>query len=282
MPVTLQCQHCGNEFSVIPAVAKTAKFCSWPCKQQAQIGKRLGADHPRWIEGAREKVCQNCGDLFQKHPRRAMSLFVKQKFCCKPCADEGGFRYFGEENPKWNGNPRRKHPGRHAAWARKVISRDGATCQKCGTTGVEMHAHHVKPYIEHPDLRWDVSNGETLCYECHWNEHTGSTANGVNSGKLAAGQAGDNPEPSFGRKPVEGVTTRGRAYRRWEGSCEWCGEFLSKRWSDVKAVAHVFCSNQCKGKYSAANRTYRVWKDAPKVNGSNASTSALPERDDIV
>jgi hypothetical protein len=104
----------------------------------------------------------------------------------------------------------------------------------------------------------------------------------VNSGNILPGQAGDNPEPSFGRKPVEGVTTRGRAYRRWDGKCDWCGTFISKPWSDTVGKAHLFCSKVCSGKHNAANRTYRVWKDAPKSHGSNASTSALPERDDIV
>jgi hypothetical protein len=58
----------------------------------------------------------------------------------------------------------------------------------------------------------------TLCHRCHWAEHAASDANGVNSGNIRPGHAEDNPEPSDGRKPVEGVTTRGRAYRRWEAT----------------------------------------------------------------
>jgi hypothetical protein len=104
----------------------------------------------------------------------------------------------------------------------------------------------------------------------------------VNSGNILPGNAGDNPEPSLERKPLEGVTTRGRAYRRWDGECEWCGKFISKQWSDTVGKAHLFCSKTCSGKFAAANRTYRVWKDAPKVYGSNASTSAPLERDEIV
>jgi hypothetical protein len=104
----------------------------------------------------------------------------------------------------------------------------------------------------------------------------------VNSGNILPGNAGDNPEPSFGRKPVEGVTTRGRAYRRWDGSCDWCGKFISKQWSDTVGKAHLFCSKVCAGKHNAANRTYRVWKDAPKPMAVTTSTSAPRESDDIV
>jgi hypothetical protein len=268
MPVTLQCLTCNKDFRVPPSIAEKRKYCSREC------GTRSGANHPEWQGGEREKHCQQCGRLFRKLPKRAISLFREQKFCSKACADIGGFRYFGEANSKWNGNPRRKHPGRHAAWARRVISRDRATCQRCGVTGVEMHAHHVKSYIDHPQMRWDVTNGETLCYRCHWNEHTGSVANGVKSGKLAAGHAGDNPEPSFQRKLVEGVTTRGRAYRRVEGNCGFCGAFISKRPSSAPGASGMFCS------VSHARKAY--WQQRRAAHGSNASTSAPPERDDIV
>lgn len=268
MPVDLKCIECGSSFRVPPSLVGKRKYCSREC------GSKSGSDHPSWMEGPREKQCQHCGKLFQKLPRRAMSIFLKQKFCSKLCADEGGFRYFGEANPKWNGNPRRKHPGAHAAWARKVLSRDKATCQVCGVTGVELHAHHIKSYKEHPELRWDVSNGLTVCHSCHWDIHAGVAANGVNSGEPAAGGAGGNPEPSFGRKPVEGVTTRGRAYRRWEGSCDHCGTFLSKRWSDVKGKTYITCSRSC-----ARSHYWVQWRAA---HGSNSSTSALPETDDIV
>ncbi|MCA9183346.1 MAG: HNH endonuclease [Planctomycetales bacterium] len=155
-----------------------------------------------------------------------------------------------------------------------MISRDVATCQHCGAAGVELHAHHVKPHRDFPELRWDVSNGITLCYACHWEVHSACDANGVNSGKPAAGQAGGNPEPSFGRKPVEGVTTRGRAYRRWDGNCNYCGTAVSKRWSDVKGKRHVFCSRSCSAKFQ--------WQNNPPVHGSNASTSSPRESDDIV
>jgi 5-methylcytosine-specific restriction endonuclease McrA len=243
----------------------------------------MGANHPNWSGGARTKICQHCGSEFSLLSNRTVTTFRRQKFCSKECADKGGLRYFGEANGNWNGNPRRRHrESKHAAWARAVISRDNAACQACGAKGVELHAHHIRSYKNAPELRWDVSNGTTLCYACHWKEHSALDANGVNSGEAAAGSAGGHPEPSVGRKPVEGVTTRGRAYRRWEGSCEWCGAFISRRWSDVKGKSHHFCSKVCAGKFKAATRTYRVWKDAPQPYGSNASTSALRESDEIV
>lgn len=118
-----------------------------------------------------------------------------------------------------------------------------------------------------------------VCAPCHWAIHSGPKANGVNSGEVSAGNAGDNPEPSFRGNLVEGVTTRGRACRRWNGNCTSCGATLSRRMSDVAGKAAVFCDLTCRGKWTSALK-----KGQPRHQryGGNASTSALRESGDIV
>lgn len=54
-------------------------------------------------------------------------------------------------------------------WSVAVRARDGV-CRKCGTSK-DLHAHHVKPKSERPDLALDLDNGVTLCYRCHKAEH---------------------------------------------------------------------------------------------------------------
>lgn len=270
--VTLQCKICARQFSVIPARAQTAKFCSNRCAGKYRSLHQVGEAHPRWQGGERVKTCLHCGKEFRwdGHP---LPTWRKQKFCSKSCADQGGFRYEGEAHANYKPDSRRKdRRGKHGAWARAVISRDKATCQHCGARGIQLHAHHIKSFADYPELRWELSNGLTLCHRCHWAVHTASNANGVNSGNILPGNAGDNPEPSLRRKPLEGVTTSGRAYRRWEGKCDWCGVFISKRWSDTTGKQFLFCSKRCAGKHNANLR----------VHGSNAATSAPPERDEIV
>jgi 5-methylcytosine-specific restriction endonuclease McrA len=215
-----------------------------------------GEDHPSWIGGARpNKICQNCGKSFGKKPNQPITTFRVQKFCSKPCADKGGFRYSGENHPNYKEVTRRKdRRGKHGSWARAVVGRDMSTCQKCGATGIELHAHHIREFHSHPALRWELSNGVTLCFRCHWDTHSALTANAVNSVNTPPGQAEGNTEPSFGRKPVEGVTTRGRAYRRYDGSCDYCGTHISKRWSDVAGKAALFCSRSCASKWRVANK----------------------------
>ena len=141
---------------------------------------------------------------------------------------------------------RKNRRGKHGAWAREVISRDHATCQGCRAQNVEMHAHHIRPFAQHPELRWDVTNGQTLCYRCHWDHHT----------KDGEGPAGRIEES---RVSSEGVTKEGRAFRRWVGQCTECEVFISRRFSDVKDKTAIFCSLACRGKW-----TSRIMKGKPR------------------
>src|SRR5690606_4838553 len=56
-------------------------------------------------------------------------------------------------------------------WRAKVFERDDFTCKHCHTIGGILHAHHIKFFADYPQLRFDVSNGITLCKNCHINEH---------------------------------------------------------------------------------------------------------------
>ena len=47
------------------------------------------------------------------------------------------------------------------------FERDDYTCQECGARGVELHPHHIKPFAQFPELRFEVSNLKTLCVPCH-------------------------------------------------------------------------------------------------------------------
>ena len=61
----------------------------------------------------------------------------------------------------------------HQAWAALVKDRD-KKCTECGSV-YDLHAHHIKQYKSHPELRNDVNNGITLCGNCHrkWHSENG-------------------------------------------------------------------------------------------------------------
>jgi 5-methylcytosine-specific restriction endonuclease McrA len=236
-----------------------------------------GADNPRWLGGDRRlKKCQHCGAVCQMKPTESITTYRKRKFCSKPCADKGGFRYTGKDHPNYREEARRKNRGgSHHMWVNAVISRDQAICQKCGASNVELHAHHIKSYRDHPELRCDVSNGITLCFKCHWETHTALNANAVNSVNTLTDKAEGNTEPSLRGNLLEGVTTRGRASRKWVGECDFCHKVICKRYSDVKGKKALFCNGSCRSKWFR-----KVF--GPIRKAVNSSKSAAPEREEIV
>jgi 5-methylcytosine-specific restriction endonuclease McrA len=58
-------------------------------------------------------------------------------------------------------------------WALSVKERDGYQCQnpRCKSRVGIMHAHHINSYIDHPEDRYDLNNGITLCEQCHTEFH---------------------------------------------------------------------------------------------------------------
>jgi 5-methylcytosine-specific restriction protein A len=46
------------------------------------------------------------------------------------------------------------------------MERDGHQCVQCGARDC-LHADHIKPRSQFPDLAYDVSNGRALCKSCH-------------------------------------------------------------------------------------------------------------------
>lgn len=55
-------------------------------------------------------------------------------------------------------------------WRKSVFERDGYACQDCGSKD-RINAHHIKTWSGHPELRFDVDNGKTVCFECHKKYH---------------------------------------------------------------------------------------------------------------
>lgn len=141
--------------------------------------------------------CLNCG------ARRS----IYHKFCSNTCATiynsknlVGGFStrgsrisfslkgkpkpfYYGDKNPNWRGgkNKNKRHVDmsriEYKTWRRKVLAKEGKHCFLCSAeTG--LHVHHVKPYLTHPELRYEVSNGIVLCKKHHVFIHCGGTLTG--------------------------------------------------------------------------------------------------------
>lgn len=71
----------------------------------------------------------------------------------------------------WNKGiaPQSKQGLQFKEWSKKVKERDRYICQSCNKSvkGKMAHAHHIVPWLEDENKRFDISNGETLCSSCH-------------------------------------------------------------------------------------------------------------------
>lgn len=78
----------------------------------------------------------------------------------------------GEKSHLWKGgitplNRAIRTSLEYREWRAAVFKRDNHTCQECGVNGVTLNADHIKPFAYFPELRFELSNGRTLCVDCH-------------------------------------------------------------------------------------------------------------------
>jgi len=155
-------------------------------------------------------------------------------------------------NPNRRTNTDRTN-GAYHLWRGAVFVRDGYRCQVCDTNR-HITAHHIYPWKTHPERRYDVSNGITLCGSCHdltrhremeWIASLESLLQV--RGEFRGTPGRDNPEPSRSGDGPEGATATGRdllaRFRKTEKPCKRCGAIMRlSRWEWDR----LYCSMACR------------------------------------
>lgn len=155
-----RCLACGNEFYVKPALERV-KHCSRSC---ARLGK------PPWNKGTKGVMKANAGTWKPGQMPVGSKVFQAGRTSerkGKKFPQIAGERHWNWQNGKTSEQKRIRNSMEYQQWREAVFVRDSYTCQKCGKRGVSLHADHIKPFALFPDLRFDVSNGRTLCVPCH-------------------------------------------------------------------------------------------------------------------
>ncbi len=94
----------------------------------------------------------------------------KRLKCCR------GEAYRGENHPFFNKDisevqrVKKRHYNASHVWSKSVRTRDKWKCVICGHDS-KCVAHHLDSYMAHPDKRYDVDNGVTLCRPHHTEFH---------------------------------------------------------------------------------------------------------------
>src|ERR1035437_6918113 len=158
----VKCEECGKKFYRTPSdVKRKTKRCSKKCVNK--YFERLYKGGWNITNGCREgwkKIDQNDPQLREKRSQATKLAYKEGRL--KPIC--------GKDNWMWKGgistlqNIERGKP-QYAEWRKAVYKRDNYKCQHCGS-GKDLHSHHIKLFSKYPELRYNISNGLTLCRDC--------------------------------------------------------------------------------------------------------------------
>lgn len=168
---------CGELFNVYPSqIILGKKYCSKQCANVFSAHPRNAGQFKCGVrENLRKGVTKQCvvcsGGFYIKNSQAHL-----RKTCSRKCAAKLRETLTGEDHPSWKGGfgSRRSHLMRrkkYRRWRTLVFHRDDYTCKKCKQRGGYLHADHIKPWATHPVLRYKLSNGRTLCVDCHRKRH---------------------------------------------------------------------------------------------------------------
>lgn len=150
----IKCQTCGKMVYVQPHQKERKKFCSKVCLYTSGI-------HTNTFEKGHTDLVPASSRGHSEETRKKLKAISKAN------------AKYGKENSNWKGGHRKERKiemsrSAYKDWRNQVFTRDNHTCQLCNTRGGYLHADHIKTWSEYPELRYDVSNGRTLCMACHY------------------------------------------------------------------------------------------------------------------
>ena len=157
-----ECSMCGKRFLIKPKANEVQKYCSKKCSSKAQIGRKLSPEtiakvvaKTRGRKTGKFFKCDWCKKKIYKMPSH---LMYKKHFCSNRCK----FKHWEK-----NASPKRNNKGKEKEWKIEVYQGDDYVCWVCNGYGLKLNAHHLYSWKDYPNLRFELSNGITLCMFCH-------------------------------------------------------------------------------------------------------------------
>lgn len=143
------CLQCNKEIEKKNRI----KYCSLSCRFESMKGKKRSLTTRQKMSTSHIGNKSRTGEIYSDAQRKKLSEAMPK----------------GEKHWNWKGgiqsiNHRLRNSIESKEWNRKVKERDKHKC-KIGNSdcGGRLEAHHILPFSEFPDLRFDVNNGITLC-----------------------------------------------------------------------------------------------------------------------
>jgi hypothetical protein len=203
---------CWNLVELAPFYIRRSKqhFCSTKCHGERLSEINRGENHPFYGKHHSEKSKHNISNsrtgkcvgeghpMFGKHHKPKSIALISEHRKGKSCGEdnpskrEDVIQKISEANSgkkngmygrcdilssNWRGgltpeNARIRHSFEMKQWRESVFKRDNYSCIKCDQYGGTLRAHHQYGFHNRKNLRSIVSNGITLCKDCHEEFHS--------------------------------------------------------------------------------------------------------------
>lgn len=115
--------------------------------------KKITMSKKYWI------FCKSCGKAYQ-------TLDLKTQFCTLKCMEI----WINNENDIHNTIARnfgQKDSTKYNRWRCIVRKKFNYKCAICNERSISLHAHHVIPWSDNVELRYNTSNSLLVCELCH-------------------------------------------------------------------------------------------------------------------
>lgn len=135
------------------------------CSQKCSIMDKNINNNPAKTESGRLKI-----SLYAKN--RSIEHLLTPEVREKQRKSISGEKHWNWQNGKTPIDKKIRVSIEYKQWRKSVFERDDYTCvfckaRSCKGKSVTVHADHIKPFAHFPELRFELSNGRTLCVECH-------------------------------------------------------------------------------------------------------------------
>lgn len=122
-------------------------------------------------------IAWNKGRVWNSKIRKRISKNYKSHLLSEETKRKLSELHRGEKNHSWKGGitPFRIkiwHSKKYKNWRKSVFGRDNYTCVQCEQRGGRLEVDHIKSFSLHPNLRFEISNGRTMCKSCHLKTNT--------------------------------------------------------------------------------------------------------------
>lgn len=192
--IKIKCDNCNTEFEKYESKLGKNNFCCRDCYL---------AFHSKNIL---EYKCEICGKVFKgskynanrfcsrecynefhniKNKNRecpiCKKIFIAKQSEDKYCSRECFLKYLhsvnkGSNHPNWKGgitseNEKLRKSKQYLDWRDEVLKRDKNECIYYHSKE-KLNAHHIYAWQFYKEKRFDISNGITVCEECHKKIHS--------------------------------------------------------------------------------------------------------------